>query len=305
MTPKLLESIHPLRKVEKRLCRTVSYTGLALYMLSAVASARAQDAATIVNKAFLQDSFNVTAQKAYIYQDDHVVQYLDKNGNVKKTESASREYFNLDGVEYKRVLTRNGKPLSPAEGQKQESQIDKRIALQKQGKLAADDRQYQESEQHKREALQIRNDLANGYTFKLLGSTVRDGRTCWEIQAEPKPGFRGQSRIHAILPYFHGTIWIDKASNNWVEIDAAPVRKLGGGIAYLGSYLGVDSFIHITQQEINGEFWRPNLVDARLDARLLWDHKNVHVIDTFQNFRKFRTDIKLLPFAAMIQAPGH
>lgn len=301
MTQKQLEPIHVSRSFKRRLLNPVSYTALTLFVLSAAASARAQDAASIVKKAILRDDSNLAAQQAYIYQEKHVVQSLDGNGNVKKTESTSREYFNLNGVEYQRVLARNGKPLSAAEQQKQKSDIDKRIALQQQGKLATDDKQYQKSEERKQKAIEIRNDLVNGFTFKLLGSAIRNGRLCWQIAAEPKPGFHGQSRIHAVLPYFHGTIWVDKATNNWVEIDASPIRQLGGGLAYLGA----DSFIHVTQKDINGEFWRPSLVDARFDARLLWDRKNVHITDTFDNFRKFRTDVELLPFASMIQSLGH
>lgn len=296
MTLNRLKSVALFPKADMRLCRVVSYTALTLFFLSAIASAHAQDAASIVKKAILQDDSNLAAQQSYIYQENHVVQSLDNNGDVKKTESILREYFNLDGVEYQRVLTRDGKPLSSDDRQKQESKIEKRIALQKQGKLATDDKQYQKSQERKRDALQIRNDLVNGFTFMLLGSAVRNGRSCWEIAAEPKPGFHGQSRIHAVLPYFHGTIYVDKATNNWVEIDASPIKQVGGGLAYLGA----DSFIHVTQQDVNGEFWRPNLVDARFDARLLWDRKNVHITDTYQNFRKFRTDVELLPFAAMI-----
>ena len=100
----------------------------------------------------------------------------------------------LDGEPYRRMLERNGQPLSPAEQRKEQEKLDKNVARlahetpeQKQQRLA-------EYEKRRRKEREFLREIPDAYDFRIEGDAQVDGHDVWVIAGTPKAGYhaRGQ-----------------------------------------------------------------------------------------------------------------
>jgi len=259
-----------------------------------------QDAAAIVRRALVENMRDLKTMRNYIYLSDSTVDTLDNDNQVKKSTSQRKELFYLDGSPFERILLQDGKPLSEKEQAKQEARLDSQI---KDAQSASP--KYKEEREKKaakaiEEEIALRKDVADGFVFTIAAEELRNGDKCIKLNAEPKQGFKGKSLIRALLPFLHGSIWIDVDKDQWVDIDAMPTRKLGKGIVYIND----QSAIHLHQEPVREGVWVMTKEDIHVDARLLWDKKNVHIVRTCGNFRKFTSEVRILPAGSEASGPA-
>ena len=125
------------------------------------------------------------------------------------------------GEPHRRMLERDGKPLSAEDQRKEQEKLDKAVAkLERETpeQRARREAEYEKEREKDREFLREVPDL---YDFQLLGDDKIDGHDVWVISATPKPGYEPKRR------------------------DAKPLLKIKG--ASSGS----------TKPSINGCAWKP------------------------------------------------
>ncbi|MGA8234075.1 MAG: hypothetical protein WB795_21540 [Candidatus Acidiferrales bacterium] len=260
-------------------------------VIGASAQQQDQDAGTqaIVRRALIENRRDLSALRDYIFVESRVTNYFDNQNRVKNSDSRQEEVFFIDGFPYERLIQVDGQPLSEAMRSKQEERIDREIRESQLG--SAKQKEFQrKAAKELQEDIAIREDVVDGFIFTKIGEEQRDGDSCVELSVEPRDDFKGKSPLRSILPLLHGTIWIDVQNGQWVQIDAAPIQKLGRGPAYVNE----TSAMHLRQGRIDADLWGITSSDIRLDARLLWDRKNLQVVKTFTNFRKFSTTVHIL-----------
>jgi hypothetical protein len=248
------------------------------------------DASAIVRRALIENKRDLNVLRDYIYMSDGAVNTFDNSNNIVKTSSRKVENFYLDGSPYKRIVQQDGKPLSEDQRTKQERYLDNQIK----DTVSASPKHKEDRERKAYKALEednvIREDIANGFIFTIIAEEARGGDRCIKLSAEPKEGFKGKSSLRALLPFLHGSIWIDVDKGQWMDIDATPITKVGAGITYLSD----QSAIHLHQELIRDNVWVITKEDFRLDARLFWDRKNVQVIKTYSDFKRFSSSVRVL-----------
>src|SRR5437588_1570025 len=67
-------------------------------------------------------------RKNYIYKESTREEELDGNGNVKKTTVEEKETFYVGRRQVSRLLSKDGKELTPSEKEKEQKRVDKEIA---------------------------------------------------------------------------------------------------------------------------------------------------------------------------------
>lgn len=252
------------------------------------------DATALVRRALIENRRSIERLRNYIYISDATLDSCGKNNTVTKTETSRREIFLIDGEPVFRTLLVNGQPLAEKEHRKEEKGLDEKIAdAQSPAPRHRQEREEKAAGNLARE-MAFREDIVEAYTFTLAGEETVDGRRLTRIAAEPKPGFKGKSQLRALLPYLHGTLLIDPVSGQWVRIEASMIRKLGGGPVYLGE----ESKILLQQSEIAPALWALTRLDVRLNTRLLWEHKNFHLIRIDRDFRRFGSSVSIVGDAA-------
>jgi hypothetical protein len=249
------------------------------------------DAAVIVRRALVDNKRDLNALRDYIFLSDGTRDTFDKDGRVVKTSSKQQEIFFLDGLSYERIMLQDGQTLNETERAKQEANLDNQIKDSQSASPKHKDERERKAAKAIEEEIALREDVADGFTFKIVAEEIRGGDRCIKLNAEPKEKFKGKSSLHALFPYLHGSIWIDVDKGQWMDIDASLVKKADAGIVYVKD----DSAIHLHQEPIRENLWVITKEDIRLDVRVLLERKNIHVVKTYSNFRRFTSTARILP----------
>ncbi|HWC98364.1 MAG TPA: hypothetical protein VG456_16510 [Candidatus Sulfopaludibacter sp.] len=270
--------------------------------LGAPLARTAEDPKEIVRQALKNDTRNRELERLYTYTLKEETRKLDSRNAVKSTESKTWEVIPLQGgPPFRRLLEKDGRPLSPKEEhdqaalrKKQEDEQRKRQELreketpeQKQKRLDARDRTKQRNQE------QV-DDIVNGFDVRLVGEDRVDGMPVWVIEGEPHKGYKFHDKMAAtVASKMKGRIWVTKDGFQAVRVDAETVDtiSIGGFLARINK----GTRIHVEYTFVNGEVWLPKREVFSASARLLL-LKGFHEEgdSTFTNYRKFTTDSRIV-----------
>lgn len=179
-------------------------------------------------------------------------QYRERDVKGKKIETY--EVTMIEGSPYYRLIARNDHPLSTQEALKEQAklqaEIDKRRrenAAQRAKRIAAYQRERDEDHLFLRE-------MADAFSYRLLGSDVADGRSVFVLEAAPRPEYRPPNTKAKVLTHMRGKLWIDKEECQWVKVEAevtAPVSL------YLVAHVGPGTRFSLEQMPIGKNLWLP------------------------------------------------
>jgi len=136
-------------------------------------------------------------------------------------------------------------------------------------------------------------EVADAYNFTLAGVERLDGRETYVIDAESRPGFEPKRKEAKVLPKFRFRVWIDRAENQWVKLDAQCIDTVSFGLFLARIHKG--SRIIIDTTRVNDEVWLPRHVAVHVDVRFaLVKNFNVDEDVTYKDYRKFHTASKIV-----------
>jgi hypothetical protein len=265
-----------------RFCSTIFFTLMLLHAL------RGQDAAGILRRSVELDAEDNERLKDYTY-----LQVVDttawRGGKPTETDSETSEITMLAGRPYTRVISRNGKPLSPKDEQKERQKMDREFARRRNESPADKAKQEKERAADRKFLLQV----PDAFTLRIEGVDEISGKPAWIIGAEPKPGFRPKGSDAALLKKVRGRLWIDQAEYQWVKADIETLDTLSMGFSLVRIARGMH--LSFEQTRVNDEVWLPSLFSMRGDARvglLLKMHGDVEI--TYRDYRKFQADSRVV-----------
>jgi hypothetical protein len=250
----------------------------------------------------MQQLFRVVAEKDlqndkklrdYTYTERDETHKLDGKGRVRSKESETFEIIEIYGKQVQRRIAKNDKPLSAKDAAKEEEKIQKMIEKRKNENEA--DRQKREKQEAKdeEEGRKWVREIADAYTFRLLGSERIEGRDNWVIEGEPRPGFQPHLKYANYLPDFHGRVWVDKEDLQLAKMDVECIKTASWGLFVARVHKG-SRFI-VEQTRVNDEVWLPKHVAVKVDVRVaLLKNFNVDEDETYRDYKKFRTSAKIV-----------
>ena len=250
------------------------------------------DPLEIVRRSLSFDQRNSDSARDYVYQRDVVEKRLDGGGKVKSTEERMYEQFVLYGEPYERLMSKNGQPLSDKDRQKEEERWEK----------LKESREH-ESEGERRDRLAKREDRRRGnreflleipdaFTFTLLGSETVNGREAWVIGAEPRPGYKPKHSRAQILSHLRCKFWVDKSEYQWAKAEAELIDNFS--FAAILARLNKGTRLEFEQEKVNNEVWLPKRQYISGMGRVLVMSGGVEQETTFSNYRKFRTEARIV-----------
>jgi hypothetical protein len=260
---------------------------------SAPGSLSADQIRDLIQKVAANDMENDKRQRDYTYIERDVENSLDGKGRTKSTETKTYEVLNIYGEQVQRLIEKDDKPISAKEAAKEDEKIQK--IINKRRNESAKDRQKREEREAKdrEEGRQFEREIADAYNFTLLGTELVGGREAWEISAEPRPGFVPHMKYANYLSKFHGRIWIDKMDIQMSRMDIEALDTVSWGLFVARFHKG--SHFRIEQTRVNDEVWLPRQVAFKIDVRFaLLKNFNMDAEQTFRDYKKFRTDSKIV-----------
>ncbi len=174
------------------------------------------DVGTILQRSVAANQADWRAAPSYSYQE------RDAGPNGSKTYHVVM----LDGSPYRELVEVDGEPL-PAERQAQEQRkADAEAARRRSESPAQKARRVAAYQKERRRDQVLLNQLTAAFDFKPAGEQTLDGHDVYVLEATPRLGYIPPNRDAQVLTGMHGTLWIDKATFQWVKVEAEVVRPV-------------------------------------------------------------------------------
>ena len=247
----------------------------------------------LIQKVTDNDIENDKKQRDYTYIERDVQNNLNGKGQTKSTETETYEVLNIYGEQVQRLIEKDDKPISEKKAAKEEEKIEKLIDKRKNESEKDREKRAEREAKDREEGRQFEREIVDAYNFTFLGTELVGGRPAWVISAEPRPGFVPHMRYANYLPKFHGRIWIDQADVQMSKMDVEALDTVSWGLFVARIHKG--SHFMIEQTRVNDEVWLPRQVNFKIDVRLaLLKNFNMDAEQTFRDYKKFRTDSKIV-----------
>lgn len=275
---------------------------LLLILMLASSLAMTQDAPSLseeqiralIRDASVKDIENDKRQRDYTYVEREEQHKLNGKGETQSVESKTHEVMVLYHEPVERLIAKDDKPLSPKDAAKEDERIQKIVDKRKNESDNDRKKRLEKEEKQREDDRQFVSEVTDAYNFHLAGVEALNGRDAWVIDAEPRPGFEPRRKEAKILPKFRFRVWIDKADTEWVKLDADCIDTVSFGWFLARIHKG--SHIEIDQTQVNEEVWLPKHVSLKVEARVaLLANVNVTEEVTYRDYKKFRTDTKIVP----------
>jgi hypothetical protein len=226
-----------------------------LLALMTVAVAWAQDPNELVRRSIAQDQLGWVRMKDYTWQAHSVEKHLDSHGRVVSTKRESWETLMLGGQPYRHTLERDGKPLSPEEQRSEQKKLDRETSRLGSEAPAEKQRRLAEAEKRRRREFAFLSEIPELFELRFEGDSIVDGRSVWVVSGAPRPGVKAKSGDAKILLKLRGRMWIDKATYQWVRVEAETTDTISWGLFL--ARLNSGAKMVFEQSEVNSELWLP------------------------------------------------
>ncbi|HLJ50629.1 MAG TPA: hypothetical protein VKU01_31665 [Bryobacteraceae bacterium] len=263
----------------------------ALFFLAVL---NAQDAREIIRKSVELDQLNWLQMKHYTWTAFQTEKSLDSQGAVKSEKTEKWETVVLYGRPFRRMLERDGKPLTAEQQAAEQKKLDEKTAKleretpdERASRVAKEDKEREKDREFLRE-------IPDMFDFKIEREDQVDGHPVWVIAATPKSDYKPKHSDAKPLLKIKGTIWIDKAELQWVRLDAETIDTISFGLFL--ARLSTGSTLHFEQMRVNDEVWLPKYEMVHGSARLgLVKKFSMEQTLTWSGYKKFQVDSKIVP----------
>ena len=231
--------------------------------------------------------------KDYIFRQTQTFDETDGHGGLKKREVQVYDVFWLQGVPVRKMVSKDGLPLSPEELKKEDERIDKEVKAAKE-KREKQEGKGKETDPRGNEEVTVSRILELG-TFSNARRVQIAGRDTIAADYAGDPKAKTRNRAEEMIRDLEGTVWVDEEDKELVKTEGHFLRsfKIGGGL--LANIKEGTSF-GMEQRKINAEVWLPTHFEGHGAARLLLFlsfNGSVQMVD--EDFRKFKATSTLLP----------
>jgi len=246
----------------------------------------------IIRKSADNDMENDKKLRNYTYVERQEEKHLDGKGQVKSTESKTYDVMEIYGEQVQKLISKDDKPLSEKDAQKEDEKIQKVIDKRKNESASDREKRLKKEEKDREDGRQFIREVADAYNFTFVGMESIDGRANYVIDGVPKPGYVPKLKDARILPKFRFRVWIDKDDTEMKKLDVQCIDTVSFGLFLARLHKGTR--VVVEQTRVNNEVWLPEHVTANVDVRLaLLKNINVDVDVTDRDYKKFSSDTKI------------
>jgi hypothetical protein len=217
-------------------------------------------------------------QTAYAYQQHSVREKLDGDDIVKEKDEKLFEVFYIEGLMYRRLVKRNGQPLS-AEEVKREQQRERDFRQQ------LPERRRRKAQGPQQDDVALNEDLIGRYSYDLVGQETINGRSSYVLTYRPRSDdLPIRRRIDRLLNKVAGKVWVDTQDYEIVRLEIHLAGKATMWAGLLASVRKLEGEFEQTRTEEG--VWLPLRIQGFLDARVLITNYRLTQNEQWSNFRK-------------------
>ncbi|MCI0524971.1 MAG: hypothetical protein L0Y75_06875, partial [Acidobacteria bacterium] len=235
----------------------------------------------------------------YTYTEAITRREIDSNGQMKVKETETFELTFYKGNRIRRLVAKNGKPLSPKEEADEQKDVEKRVReiekreAEKERKAQKEREVAQESSGPPDRERGQRVSIADVLRASKLVNPRRERFRSREVivfDFEPLPGYKPQKDYEKFFGKMAGAIWIDPVDKQVARVEARLIEpfKIGGGV--LASLKEGGTFV-LEQERVNQEIWLPTRAEINAGIRvLLVKGLNINQTVTYGDYKRFNVE---------------
>jgi hypothetical protein len=229
----------------------------------------------------------------YTYTEKDTERRFDRKGGTQKEEVAVREiYPSLEpGLTFRKLVSRNGRAVSPAEIEKQEREHDKKVRertrrLEREGADERARRIARENQERKRED-EIIDEMFRMYAITMAGRETVSGLPAIMLDFQMRPDHKPRSRETKLMARVAGRAWVGESDFQLIRVDARSIGDISLGFGLLAK-LAKGARMQFQRVRVNDEVWLPASARFTGSARILMlKGLNVDVLSEYSDYRKF------------------
>lgn len=249
-----------------------------------------------VRKHFRSDDYLLDQ---YTFTERRTEKRFDAKGKVKHEKHEVYEVYPSAQARqtYRKLVERDGRPLSAEELEKQDREHEKKVAkLHKSGEAAEAKRRERMAENERKER-EVVDDIFGVYDIAIVRREPIEGRNALLVTFTPRPGVKPASRRGRILQKFTGRAWVDEADYQVVRAEAELHHTLSFGLGVLAR-LHEGATATFQRRKVNGEVWLPAVATFRGSARVfLVKGLRIDSRSEYSDYKKFNvaTETAIVP----------
>jgi hypothetical protein len=232
----------------------------------------------------------------YTYSERVTAHQLDKSNRVTKTIRREFEiYPSLDeDLTYRRLVSKDGRPLSPQELEKQDREYTNKAAarqskLEREGTDEKARRLAKEAEERRKEN-EIIDEVFLLYEGTLTGRTDLGGQQAIELTFQPRPGYRPKSREARMLSKIRGRAWFGEKDHEMIRIEAELIDDISLGMGLVAK-LNKGARMTFQRRMVNNEIWLPDQAHFSGTGRmLLFKGLRIDTLSEYSDYKKFTVE---------------
>jgi len=136
------------------------------------------------------------------------------------------EVLMILGSPYSRLVAVNGQPLSLEDQQKEQQKLDEVIAQRRSESEEERAQRITEYQKGRKRDHLLMEQLTRAFDFKLQGEQKIGGHDAYVLQATPRPNYQPPNIETQVLRGMVGRLWIDKATFQWVKVEAKIIQSV-------------------------------------------------------------------------------
>lgn len=238
----------------------------------------------------------------YTYIETQTAREVSDDGALREKEVEKRQVTFYKGYQIRRLLAKDGKPLSPDDARAEDrraaeaiKEIEDKIA--KRERLAAEEANKGKSARDQIGTSGERVSIGELLRASNLKNPRRErfrNRDVIVFDFEPNPNF-DSSKTKSLLRFFGktaGAIWIDERDKQVARVEASLIDNFnvaGGMVAKLKK----GASFTLEQTRVNDEIWLPAVADINLSIKLLLVKGiSINQLVRYTDYQKFKSEIK-------------
>lgn len=255
------------------------------------------DPRDLVLRSTGRDAGDMEQRRHYTYVQRVEEKRFDK-GALKSAETEVFDVTMFYGQPYRRLIEKNGKPLSASEARKEQEKMDREVAKRSRESDSARAKRLAEERKELEEEKAFRREVADAFVFTMLPEQAVSGIPAYVIRADPRPGYRPRTREGKVLPKVRGTLWISKQELRWVKMEAEFIDTFSLGWFLLRVAPGTR--LHFEARRVAGpagqsDLWMPQRAHVRGQARLAGVKKyDLELNVEWSGYKRFQTESRIV-----------
>ncbi len=235
----------------------------------------------------------------YTYIDRSTVRELDSKGNIKKTEVRIYEvYPSLEEKHtYRKLISRDGKPVSAEEMEKRERAYSRRMAEEqrKRERESPEERRRREAKEaeSRRKEEESLDEAFRLYKVTMIGREQMEGHSAISLSFEPRADYRPRTLETKILAKLHGKAWFSESDYQLIRIEVEVGDNISLGLGLVAK-LNRGSRMVFQRRRVNEEIWLPAESHFWGTGRiLLFKGFRIDAETAYSDYKKFSVETSL------------